>query len=198
MGNEASRLDTQPPLSGCWYLADHWDRDTGRRTRIGDLVYRAKPAPGRPGHPDAAHSLASMIGRAACTIATKRPYPLAGVKLAVPVPTFPPEEPRNLPDILALYLAGGVGATYDNQLLTKTLETPDLHAPDEIRTFVSKAYRVNRALHGERILLVDDMVGSAETLRTIAELLIAAGAGEVGAFVATRIDAATGILRRPA
>jgi phosphoribosylpyrophosphate synthetase len=200
MAIQASWLATQPPLSGCWYLSDHWNPDAQEPTNIGDLVDHATSTPGNPGSSTVAHKVASLMGQSAAALAMARPYPLTGVKLTVPVPAFPADDPHSLPDILAMYVAGGVGATYDPKLVTKVLETPkaEMHTPDEIHRFVSKAYRVTRPLHGERILLVDDVVRSAETLRTIAELLIDAGAGEVSAFVAVKDEPKAGEYRRPA
>jgi predicted amidophosphoribosyltransferase len=197
MATEASWIDTKPPLSGCWYLSHYADTD-GQPTDIGDLADQARPPWHNPGSPMLAHKLGSLMGQAASLVATTRPYPLTGVKLVVPVPTYPPEHPRSLPEILAMYLAGGVGATCDNTLVSKTLETPNLLTADEMHRFASKAYRVNRALHGERILLVDDRIRSGETLRTIAELLVDAGAGEIAAFVVTKAEPEAGVFRRPA
>jgi hypothetical protein len=190
MASGVSWLHTRPPLLGCWYLSHHWDHDAQQRTYVGSLVNRAKTYDGQPGSPGEANRLASLMAESAVIVMDKRPFPLRRVQLVVPIPSYPPKEPHNLPDILAEHLSRAIGAEYDDRLLSKSAETPPAksHTPDEIRRFIPRSYRVSRRLHNERILLVDDIVRSAETLRSIAGLIVQAGAGKVGAFVATKAD----------
>ncbi|MDF1597035.1 MAG: hypothetical protein P1T08_13225 [Acidimicrobiia bacterium] len=176
------------PLVGCWYLDEHWDHDLHQRTGIGQLLYRAKTYEGKPGERSAADALGELMQVGAQIVRDKRQFPLRQVTLVVPVPAYPPKHPHNLPDVLAHHVGQSLGIECDQRLILKDLATlPAKRSPShQVASDIREAFHVTRRLRGETILLVDDLIHNGTTLGTLAGMLVAAGAGRTGGFVASR------------
>src|SRR5688572_24797017 len=109
-------------VNECFAVDLHFDRATGRRTPLGDLVNLAKTYDGKPGRLEAAQRLGRCLGWWAEQLATWRPA-FAAVDVVCGVPANPPKEPFNLPDVLAAAVAASLGRPHAGGLLKKTRPT---------------------------------------------------------------------------
>lgn len=86
-------------------------------------------------------------------------------------------------------LARQSGTAHPSDLLRReraTLAQSDLNAGQRRRN-LRGAFRVTRALSGQRVLLVDDVVTTGTTVAEAARCLLAAGAGEVHVLALARV-----------
>lgn len=172
-----------PPIVGCWYLDNHWDPKRRERTSTGDLLYEAKTYGQKLGQPIAARALAEQMAAAAMGLRSSGPFPFDLVDVVIPVPANPPKIPHNLPDILAARVASAIGKPCLRESVVKTRPTTQA----KMRQAVSPdVYATNLVLHGEVVLIVDDVVMSGGTLAALGRVLRSAGAGRIAGLVGTR------------
>jgi competence protein ComFC len=113
--------------------------------------------------------------------------------LIVPVPLHAAKKRQrefNQAERLATFLSAAAAIPMDTTLLkrvswteTQTRLTREKRAENMRNAFTM---RRRRKLHGERILLFDDVFTTGATTNACAAVLIAAGAGEVGVWTVTR------------
>jgi len=111
----------------------------------------------------------------------------------VPVPLHPAkkrEREFNQAERLATFLSAAAGIPMDTTLLkrvawtqTQTKLTRDKRAENMRNAFTM---RKNRKLNGERILLFVDVFATGATANACAEVLLDAGAGEIGVWTVAR------------
>jgi len=111
----------------------------------------------------------------------------------VPVPLHPAKKRQrefNQAERLATFLSAAAGIPMDTTLLkrinwtqTQTKLSRDKRAENMRNAFTM---RKNRKLNGERILLFDDVFTTGATTNACAEVLIDAGAGEIGVWTVAR------------
>jgi ComF family protein len=133
--------------------------------------------------------LAPVLGQLLCEVATRRPLQ---ADLVVPVPLAPRrlrDRGYNQAELLAEHVVESVGGT----LAARLLERED-RAPQQTLTAVERRTNLRgafscanpEAAHGQRILLVDDVMTTGATLGACAEVLVTAGASRVSALVFAR------------
>lgn len=105
-------------------------------------------------------------------------------------PTKYREREFNQAERLARHLAAGIGKPLNADLVrrvlptrTQTLLTKKQRAENVLRAF---AARNGRRLHGERVILVDDVLTTGATTSACAGVLRAMGAGEVCVWTVAR------------
>jgi competence protein ComFC len=113
--------------------------------------------------------------------------------LIVPVPLHAAKKRQrefNQAERLATFLSAAAAIPMDTTLLkrvswteTQTRLTRDKRAQNMRNAFTM---RKRRKLHGERILLFDDVFTTGATTNACAEVLLAAGAGEIGVWTVAR------------
>jgi ComF family protein len=120
-----------------------------------------------------------------------RSYPLPG-EVLIPVPLHPKrlrERGYNQAALLAREVSKLNGLPVDERLLLRqrdTITQARTTSSLERRSNVYDAFICQQGLHGERILLIDDVCTTGATLDSCAAALKAAGAGSVwGLTVAT-------------
>jgi len=111
----------------------------------------------------------------------------------VPIPLHPKkkrEREFNQAERLATFLSAAAGIPMDTTLLkriawtqTQTKLSRDKRAENMRNAFTM---RKNRKLNGERILLFDDVFTTGATTNACAEVLLDAGAGEIGVWTVAR------------
>ena len=111
----------------------------------------------------------------------------------VPIPLHPAKKRQrefNQAERLATFLSAAAGIPMDTTLLkrvtwtqTQTKLSRDKRAENMRNAF---AMRKNRKLKGERILLFDDVFTTGATTNACAQVLLAAGAGEIGVWTVAR------------
>lgn len=109
----------------------------------------------------------------------------------VPVPMTRSKERKrgyNQAELLARSLARRLGARCDERILRKVVErrTQSELKKDERRANVRGTFSAEKRADGMRVLLVDDICTTGETLSACAEALVAAGATEVAALTVAR------------
>jgi predicted amidophosphoribosyltransferase len=87
-------------------------------------------------------------------------------------------------ELLARRVARGIGRPVRRRLWRRT--GPAQTGADRARRIAGPVFASRRAVPGERILLVDDVVTTGATLRVAAATLRAAGAGRVAAVAGAR------------
>jgi competence protein ComFC len=132
--------------------------------------------------------LADLLLRAATPILAREQC-----DLIVPVPLHPTRERErefNQAERLAARLARATGIRVDKRLLrrvrptqTQTQLSRQARAENVKRAFASLP---NRKLHGERVVLLDDVFTTGATTSACAKLLRAAGAGDVSVWTVAR------------
>lgn len=151
--------------------------------RFGNLVYRAKSYPSKPGHPEVARELARLMSERV------RQHPaILRAHRVIGIPTDPPKHPYNLPEFLAEQIADAVGGRFDSNLVRKVRQTPPVKdLPNEEKVEALRyAYEATEQVGGETIVVVDDLLYSGTTLTTVANVLRMAGAEGVIGLVATK------------
>jgi ComF family protein len=120
-----------------------------------------------------------------------RPHTPEGLDVIVPVPLHPErlrERGFNQSGLLAEEIRAASGVKIDASVLVRTRQTAPqagLSARERIAN-VRGAFRANRRLEGETVLLVDDVCTTGATLSACARTLRRAGAGRVLAVTVTR------------
>jgi len=132
--------------------------------------------------------LADLLARAAATELRKETW-----DMLVPVPLHPAkkrEREFNQAERLAYRLGEAVQIPVSRNLLlrveltrTQTLLTRQQRALNVRHAFTA---RRRQKLHGERIMLVDDVFTTGATTSACAKVLLAAGAGDVGVWTVAR------------
>lgn len=108
--------------------------------------------------------------------------------LILPVPLHPKrlrERGYNQSALLAAPLAKAVGVPYREDLLLRVRNTPPQSSLQDRRerlTNLENAFRCTAPLHGEHVLLIDDVCTTGSTLVECARVLLEAGAGKVSAL----------------
>jgi ComF family protein len=97
------------------------------------------------------------------------------------------ERGYNQAELLAQALSRSVAVPMRQELVKHRDNQTQSHLPKRERAAnVSAVFRARRTLDGERVLLVDDICTTAETLRACSRVLREAGAGEVCAITVAR------------
>ncbi len=111
----------------------------------------------------------------------------------VPVPLHPKKKRQrefNQAERLATFLSAAAGIPMDTTLLKRVTwtETQTKLNREKRAENIRNAFtlRQRRKLHGERILLFDDVFTTGATTNACAAVLLAAGAGEVGVWTVAR------------
>lgn len=168
-----------------WVLSDHYEAEVGAagrcRTDLGELVYRAKYCDDR----SALEDLKTRVRHCALQLRRLSPgtHALCDVTAVAAVPCNPPKL-RSVPHEVVGAIASAFRVYDISASLAKVKVTPaakfnPVHHPD--------AYRVDRRLDGERVLLVDDLFHTGTTLESVASQLRAAGADRVVGLCITRV-----------
>jgi predicted amidophosphoribosyltransferase len=159
----------------CWALDLH--SPGGVRTEIGELVHRAKTyTQGEPGELDAAHRLGEELAWWAPRIPRSR---IVDASAVCAVPANPRKVPFNLPDALAPFVADALGVPCRLDLVRKVRKTPQVKYDGSKAEKVSAlggAFETTDSLHGQTVVVVDDLVDSGATLEAVAAALRARAA----------------------
>ncbi|RUA17111.1 MAG: ComF family protein [Clostridia bacterium] len=134
--------------------------------------------------------LAPILAEYLAAYITRHPIPIDAL---TPVPLHPErlaERGYNQSELLAASISQSLKISLRNDLLLRTRSTqPQARLDREQRLRnVAGAFSVNETaqLHGETILLIDDVATTGATLRACAHALRAAGAGDIWALTVAR------------
>ncbi|MCZ7531714.1 MAG: hypothetical protein M5U31_16110 [Acidimicrobiia bacterium] len=173
-----------PGLDECWALDLHWDPALGARSRIGDLVYRAK----YHREPEARDRLADeMISGVQSLVDLTRSAVRRG-QVVIGVPAVDGGDSA-LPTYLAARVADATEMRREPGLLVRVAQRQKVKfaAHQDRNAVVTGAFVCSRAVPGTVVVVIDDLVQSGATLGEAARVLRAAGASRVIGFAATRV-----------
>jgi len=113
--------------------------------------------------------------------------------LIIPIPLHPRRKRRrgyNQSELLAAPLARVLGLPLTPRGLQRVRHTaPQVGlGPEERHDNVRGAFAATDAVHGRRVLLIDDVLTTGATMRAAAEALLAAGAASVSAYCLARVN----------
>jgi hypothetical protein len=154
-----------------------------RRTKMGELVYRAKSYSPTTGSRTAA---AELSGRFKHWI--KRHPRYLSSDIIVPAPPGNPNKAFDLTFFIADHLSKGLGLPVCECLKAGHMEEQKGVEQDllSLRANVSGKFQVRKNLSGRTALVIDDLYQSGETVNEIARACRAAGANSVLALAATK------------
>ena len=171
-------------------LDDYWTApraglasEVPARTEVGELVHRAKDSGDEAAAAELGRRLARLTGRSL-------PPPTGPAPLVVGVPSHPVPH-VDLPAVLAEALAAaGIGEHRPGLLVrrhgTQKLRDLGTDTAQRLDTVAAAGYEVTELVAGRAVVLVDDVILTGATLRFIAAMLQAAGAGPLTAVAAAR------------
>lgn len=184
---ETYRRIAVPPTKSwdCWVLSDHYESEADtvgrRRTYLGGLLYLAKYRNDR----SAMDELKTGVRH--CVLQLRKFPPetnsLGRVTLLAAVPCNPPKA-MSVPHELAQSLATMLSVPDISKSITKTQATP---AAKSNPTLHPEAYRVDRRLDGQTVLLIDDLYHTGMTLESVATQLRVAGAERIVGLCITKV-----------
>lgn len=168
-----------------WILDNHYESGFGlasrSRTHLGELLYRAKYRNDRA----ALDELSICVRHSALQI---RRYQqglksLESLTAVAAVPCNPPKS-ISIPHRIAQAVAVELRLPDISTGVVKTQATPSAKANP---TLHPEAYRVDRRLDGQSVLLIDDLYHTGMTLESVATQLRAAGADHVVGLCVTKV-----------
>lgn len=176
-----------PPTKSwyCWVLSDHYESEAGSsgrsRTYMGELLYLAKYKTDR----SAMDELNTVVRH--CVLQLRRFPPEAkGLGLVTSLMAVPCRPPKvmSIPHELARSISISLKVPDLSMSVTKTRETPEAKFNPALHP---DAYRVDRRLDGQTVLLIDDLYHTGTTLESVAIQLRAAGADRVVGLCITQV-----------
>lgn len=168
-----------------WILDNHYESGFGsagrRRTHLGELLYRAKYRNDR-----AALDELSICMRHSALQIRKYQRGLKSLESLTAVAAVPCNPPKSIsiPHRIARAVAVELRLPDISTSVVKTQATPSAKANP---TFHPEAYRVDRRLDGQSVLLIDDLYHTGMTLESVASQLRVAGADHVVGLCVTKV-----------
>lgn len=179
-------------LTELWAIAPHTEPDQeGKlvRSEVGRMLFDAKAYHDSAGQITHRGDLATAQRLGDLMAATFSNHPsVVRASRIIAVPANPPNQPYNLPDILAGRLAESLGTTPNQGTVIKSRPTPqvkELAGPDKTAA-LEGVFVLSERVDGETIVIVDDVLMSGATLGVIGSLLLEGGAACVIGLAATK------------
>ncbi len=169
------------PDGSAWYVCviDKYSEDKVARTYVGELIYRWKYDGAPPGS-SVVQDLRTVVIHSTRQLnsfhAAKSGFPTVTQVVAVP---DNPAKNRSLPRLMANVVSGVLGVPDASADVVKIQVT---QAAKLQSIFDPNSYKVHVRLDGETVLVVDDVFGSGNTIKSVAVQLRQAGASAVIGF----------------
>lgn len=170
--------DLNPAIDQCiamgpYSLKDPSKPNTWTRGHYGELVQRAKYYGDERPLPDLSDDVAALI----------RAHPRLSQTTLIVATTIRDSNALRpivkLPDLVAGKLELGLVRALATRDTAQQNDAPQGASQREMRDNVADSMRFGDEVHGERVLIVDDVLGSGQTLREMGRALRQAGAHEV-------------------
>lgn len=176
------RHTLKPERASVWYawvVAGYHDFDNSQHSYVGNLINAVKYPKG-PVQPEMVQQLRTVVKHSILQIQgfseSKRKF--SELDAVVAVPNNPSKE-LSVPHLIADEVATTVGIPNRSSDVTKVTKTAQAKFGSELKPDV---YKVAGTLQGQMVLLVDDVLGSGNTLESVAVNLRKAGAKGVVGF----------------
>jgi len=167
------------PVWYAWVVADYHDFENNQHSYVGSLINAIKyPKP--PVRPEMVQQLRTVVKHSILQIAgfTKATRQFSRLDAVVAVPNNPPKE-ISIPHLIA----DEVATTLDIRNVSSGVVKVVKIAPAKFGSKLNpEAYAVDGSFQGQVVLLVDDVMGSGNTLESVAVNLRNAGATCVVGF----------------
>ena len=163
-----------------WIVDSYYDFDKNGYTYVGGLIHDIKYGDGVK----VADNVSRLRGVVRHSVLQLNAFPsstsgFSGLNLVMAVPNNP-EKTLSIPHLVADEAAKTLGIRNSSNEIEKTDVTPQAKFGSPLNP---SAYKVDRSLNGQVVLLVDDVLGSGNTLESVAFNLREAGAKTVIGFV---------------
>ncbi len=167
------------PVWYAWVVAGYHDFDNSQHSYVGNLINAVKYPKG-PVQPEMVQQLRTVVKHSILQIQGfsefKRKF--SGLDAVVAVPNNPPKE-FSVPHLIADEVATTLGIPNRSSEVTKVAKTAQAKFEPELKP---EAYEAGGTLQGQIVLLVDDVLGSGNTLESVAANLRKAGVKSVVGF----------------
>jgi predicted amidophosphoribosyltransferase len=179
------------PVWYAWVVAGYHDFDNSQHSYVGNLINAVKYPKG-PVQPEMVQQLRTVVKHSILQIQgfTKSTRQFSSLDAVVAVPNNPPKE-FSVPHLIADEVATTLGIPNRSSEVTKVTKTAQAKLGSKLNP---DAYEAGGSLQGQVVLLVDDVLGSGNTLESVAANLRKAGVkGVVGFCLAkTKVGMARG------
>ena len=167
------------PVWYAWVVAGYHDFDNSQHSYVGNLINAIKYSKG-PVQPEMVQQLRTVVKHSILQIQgfpeSKRKF--SRLDAVVAVPNNPPKE-FSVPHLIANEAATTLGIPNRSSEVTKVTKTAQAKFGSD---FNPDVYEVVGSLQDQIVLLVDDVLGSGNTLESVAANLREAGAKGVVGF----------------
>ena len=171
------------PVWYAWVVAGYHDFDNSQHSYVGNLINAVKYPKG-PVQPEMVQRLRTVVKHSILQIQgfsePKRKF--SGLDAVVAVPNNPSKE-VSVPHLIADEVATTLGIPNRSSEVTKVAKTAQAKFESELNP---GAYEARGSLQGQVVLLVDDVLGSGNTLESVAVNLRKAGAKSIVGFCLAR------------
>lgn len=167
------------PVWYAWVVANYHDFDNSQHSYVGNLINAIKYPKGIV-QPEMVQQLRTVVKHSILQIQgfTKSTRQFSRLDAVVAVPNNPPKE-FSVPHLMADEVATTLGIPNRSPEVTKVTKTAQAKFGSELNPDV---YKAKGSLQGQIVLLVDDVLGSGNTLESVATNLRKAGAKGVVGF----------------